>query len=47
MKRKYLPEQRHNRYKTGYLLYTVDCFDKNLKLLFGILFIFIKLMKFV
>jgi hypothetical protein len=47
MKRKYVPEQRHNRDKTGYLLYTVDCCDKNLKLLFGISFILIKLIKFI
>lgn len=45
MKRKYLPVQRHYKDKTGYLLYTVDSFDKNLKLLFGISFILMELIK--
>lgn len=47
MKRKHLPEQRHNKDKAGYLLYTVDCFDNNLKLLFGISFILMELIKFI
>jgi hypothetical protein len=47
MKRKCLPEQGHNRDKKGYLWYAVECFDENLKLLLGISFILINLIKFI